>query len=325
MLEKQIIPLSNIKSMHIMLGLKCNHRCKMCFQKNYSEEIDPFIYKEKLLPIYPYLTWVLLQGGEPTILPQTKEIIEVILKNNHQVKFAMMTNGHRFDEYWINQFIEHGDEVNFSLNAASSKTYKTITEYGDWDRTISNLKELIRFRESEKSSLKVMASFVIIEDNVHELSEFIKFCKELGLDKIRFFFDIEQLPRNKKLIRKELERAYEFEDINIEGLKGFESYVKKPEPLSLDSQPSDGNGIKSLLNQHQRLLRPCAGPFNHIAIETNGDVKLCCMTDKRLGNLHNQSIEELWNNMEGKRFRKLFEEKYYRKAGCNVKCFEDIG
>ena len=53
---------------------------------------------------------------------------------------------------------------------------------------------------------------------------------------------------------------------------------------------------------------PCVSPFSTMVICTNGDVKLCCETlDSKLvlGNLHCNTIQEIWNNEKFKAIRKL--------------------
>jgi len=126
-LEKNI-PLSNLKRLHIMLGNQCNYRCKMCGQKDFNQEMNPIIYKKRLVSCYPYLKEIILQGGEPTVVPKTKEFIEFLLKKNPKIKFGIMTNGYMFDNFWIQKFIKHGSFVNFSLNILRCPIYQTLEE-----------------------------------------------------------------------------------------------------------------------------------------------------------------------------------------------------
>lgn len=44
-------------------------------------------------------------------------------------------------------------------------------------------------------------------------------------------------------------------------------------------------------------------PWIHVYANPNGDVLPCCIANKSLGNLHNNSITEIWNNSEYKQLR----------------------
>jgi radical SAM protein with 4Fe4S-binding SPASM domain len=47
----------------------------------------------------------------------------------------------------------------------------------------------------------------------------------------------------------------------------------------------------------------CILPWVHVYANPNGDVLPCCIANKSLGNLHNNSIVEIWNNDEYKNLR----------------------
>jgi MoaA/NifB/PqqE/SkfB family radical SAM enzyme len=239
----QRMTLSSLKYLHIMVGNACNHRCVMCFQEDFSLVIDPEIIRKQLAPAYPHLEFVLLQGGEPTILPQARELVDRILAVNEKARFGMMTNGHRFDGYWQDLFTRRGRRVSFSLNAATQSTYDRITRRGDWAATIANLDGIVRRkREAGAAGLQIAASFVVLNENLPEMSRFIQFCRESGVDQARIFFDQNLFPTDRERLRRELEEseilAREYE---VEGLGGFAAYARShldPKPAGLTVPPS---------------------------------------------------------------------------------------
>lgn len=297
-LEKDI-PLSNIKHLHILIGKKCNFRCKMCFQEGFNADADPLVYKEKLFSIYSHLEDVTFQGGEPTVIPECKKCMEFLINIRPQIKFNIITNGFLFDDYWIEKFIKYGKWVHFSLNAASEKTHDIICGKGTWNRVILNLQNLVDRKRSTNSGLEIRASSVVLDENIHEFSKFIEFCDKMGLNAAIFYYDPNLLPKNKVLIEKELERAYSLrgglKGIKVENLEKFESWA---------------------LDKNEKMPEVhCSRPFNTIYVSEAGGVSFCCNMAGPLGSLQDKPIEELWNNLRAKRYRRMFKNGDYRYCG----------
>src|SRR5277367_1522573 len=49
----------------------------------------------------------------------------------------------------------------------------------------------------------------------------------------------------------------------------------------------------------------CHLPFNHIKINVNGDVNMCCFQGGFLGNILENSIEKIWNSPLAKEIREI--------------------
>ena len=50
-----------------------------------------------------------------------RDMIALALEKNPEVKFSLITNGLAFDDGWQRLMVDHGDYVNFSLNAADKR------------------------------------------------------------------------------------------------------------------------------------------------------------------------------------------------------------
>jgi len=300
---RNVNPLRELKFLHIVLGAACNQHCKMCFQSDKQSLIDPEIFRQKLRPLYPFLTSVCIQGGEPTILPSTGEFINIALAMNPFIRFGIVTNGRLFDSRWSDIFVRYGDFVNISLNAASKKIYSDITINGDWEKVISNLQELSNKRRKAKSKLKVWASFVVLDDNLHEMQAFLTLCRKIGVDKARFFHDWKLLPSNGILLAEQLRKAYKLKSsgaIEIEGLESLEALVLR--------KPFSG-------------LAYCTRPLNQIFIDYFGNVSFCCLLGERgiLGNLHSESLSGLWNSRKALEIRRRIRSKDFSLCGTYCK------
>lgn len=277
------------RSLHIVLGQDCNQRCKMCFQDNFNSRIDPDIYKNILLPVYKGVNDVLIAGGEPTILPETREFIDIVKKENPCARFSTITNGKAFDRSWIDEFVSRGSSVKFSLNAVSKETYEKIVEGGDWDGVILNLKRLVECRNNDrKSGLRILASFVIIKENAHEASAFPEFCRKLGVDEWHFNID-------------KRERA---------------SLSGNPEA---GSRPARAESVRPVNYSSGDNTRKCYAPYTNIYIDVSGNARVCCFSDKVIGNIRESPIDELMNNEKAEAMRKrVTEERDY--SHCDSNC-----
>ena len=182
--------INNIKHLHITAGLNCNQRCSFCYQKDYKAELDEIIYKEKLLPIYPQLATLTIQGGEPTYLKSCKEILHIIDKKAPKVKIIMPTNGKNFDNFWQDFMVRKGHMVNFSINASNKETYDKLVKGGDWDKVINNLQSFLKKHDENKSKCSIRCSFVVIEENIDDVYNFATFINNIGkIDEIFYLLN----------------------------------------------------------------------------------------------------------------------------------------
>lgn len=65
----------------------------------------------------------------------------------------------------------------------------------------------------------------------------------------------------------------------------------------------------------------CHYPWTSLYVSPNGDVKHCCATNlSKLGNLSNQTVEEIWNGTLFKTVRRKISKGDYEGAYCNSNC-----
>ena len=280
--------MSQVRRLHLEMGHFCNTRCIMCYQDDYIKKMPELIWKKKLLPVYKNLDKLIIQGGEVTVMPEVKELIALVKKVNKKVKLGVLTNGLLFGDYWQNELIDNGFMVNFSLNAADEKTYKIMCKHSNYQKVLNNLKNLIKKRNETNSDLEIYISLVIWKENVHDLADFIRFGKKMGVDKVRFFMDINHLVADSNVVEKsvgEAWKAYDEEKIIVLGLASFYKYycfVKKIKNIYSDR-------VDDVVMDND-----CYYPW----IECTGEVKGCCNVSSFCGDLNKNSFEEIWNSKQ---------------------------
>ncbi len=291
-------PLSLLTRLHVVLGMCCNCRCSMCYQTDFRSLMEPALYDDALRPLFPHLREVILQGGEPTLFPQTRRFADLVLKANPACRFALFTNGQRFDAGWAEFVAGHGSYVNVSINAATEATYRRITSGDvDWTRLLDNVRRLVAARGEKQDRVRVQTSLVVIDDNVGELSAFLEFSRTLGADAVQFYFDPTQLPHDRGRAEQELRRAAdwrrEYPRVTVEGLEMLSHRLFGTPPVT----------------------PRCSWPFDSLYVDVNGDVRFCCLMNKPIGNLRRAGVEELWNNWRARRLREMVRNRQLRFCG----------
>lgn len=296
-------PIEGIKTLWLTLTNKCNHRCRFCFQEDFTKDL-PEIALHRLEQIFPTIEYLLLLGGEVTVFPKAKELIENIIKINSNIKLDIVTNGHKFDTEWQDIFLKFGRAVHFSVNAATQDTYNKITEGGNWDELIANIWNTLIRRGSRKYPI-VRTSIVVTDDNLHELYDFCKMCDFIGVDLINTSFDPFKFPKDKQLV---IEQATKCKDIKT---------VDQIWPNALINF-ARGTVAKAEGKRQAWGGQPCPLPSSNLMVDYDGSVRFCCMMDKKIGNLCDIDLSEIWNSAEAQEIRRLFNEAKYEEAKCNL-------
>ena len=285
--------LKGIKVLHLMMGQQCNVRCTMCYQRTYdpASNMPAVIYKKHLVELYPHLSRMIIMGGEPTVMPNCRELVQFIDRFSN-IRFFLLTNGVCIDDFWMGIFKERSDIIRVSINAATRKTYDRITKYGDFNKVIENVRQIIKGKVEKKPA--VVLSAVLLRHNVHEIAEFIELGHELGADKVRFCVDpvLSFYKVSAKDVRIELDKAYrtiERTGMVVEGLNAIARHV--------NYSRSEG--------RVDSRAETCHMPFTNVMVDGSGDVRACCWTWRILGNIYKTDLNKILENWQRMRLQKM--------------------
>ena len=131
-----------------------------------------------------------LQGhGEPLVNPEFKDIC-LKLKEllDPRCSVYIITNGLLLDRYI--SFLQdiQINSYNISLNAATPETHDSIMGLGKngFNRIVSSIRNILALRKDVPNPVSVYLSYVVIQQNIHEIPQFIELANNLGVDGIRF-------------------------------------------------------------------------------------------------------------------------------------------
>jgi radical SAM protein with 4Fe4S-binding SPASM domain len=205
-----------------------------------------------------------------------------------KIKTGLVTNGSLFTKDKIDELVQSGiDELIFSIDALTEKTYKKIRQGLDFNVVIQNIDNVIQSKYHGHLAVK----FVVQKDNVEELEEFKQFW-----NKKRISVQVTDL-------RNRSGDLTSFDDIRLQNVNNI----------------FFGNILNYFL---KKLVKGCSTPLTTFNILSNGDVILCCddFSNKLiLGNVKDTSIQDIWNSKQYKKIREmLFKGDYENIPACRT-------
>ena len=98
-----------------------------------------------------------------------------------------MTNGLLLKKHWhtLSDYSKEKIEyISVSIDASTPETYAINRRGGDWDLLHENLKFIQRLK-LDKKILEFQASFVVQDNNFHEIKDFVLMCESYGVTHIQ--------------------------------------------------------------------------------------------------------------------------------------------
>lgn len=266
----------------------CNAACVMCPHSKLKKmgTMDMKLYKKIIDNCAKLKIKIITLSffGEPFL---DKTIIEKIkYAKERGMNVAFYSNASLLTEKYAKEIIEAElDSITISFDGYSKETYEKIRKNLKFDVTKRNVLGLIKIRKQmNKKNPKINLVLVELEENKKEIGNFYREWKN------------------------------KVDSINIINMRNWANDIQK-------------EGTKESFHFNKKLKRkPCALIWLKMVVDWNGDVVLCCDDWNHstiLGNLKNQSIEEIW---KGDKLRKIREAhvkgEFYKVplcAGCNKK------
>lgn len=199
---------------------KCNFACSACpssilsKDKSFKGDMDINLYKNIIDEISEYPETIVrpFNSGEPLMRKDMTELISYA-KQKGIKHVSINTNGSLLDKKKRYELIKAGlDHIEVSIDAATSDTYsKTRQQSADMFKAVVN--NTIAYKKDLKnlsSNGKISVSFVLQNDNAHELEKFKSFWKnKVDSVVIRPFHQHNNLiQENKRAVGNCIEKRY---------------------------------------------------------------------------------------------------------------------
>ena len=336
------------KPLHVAVptGNRCNLRCVFCTDRGPDDGYTDLTFEQVLRFTDPIECASLVQlygWGEPLVNPDYERMFDHVAERYAGTRIYISTNGVLLTDRWVDKIVSYGKcLVNVSLNAATRKTYARIAQADRFRRVIDNVGRLVRARAGRGDGNPVLSlSFVAIRPNVHELARFVALCDKVGVryaivqdlsileDRHRGLFvgDAEEEARASFLAAAEMARARGvYLDAFTHYPVGYFAHDRGDYAqlnLPRDCLPVWEQGDEVLFYPQPG---ECYEPYQTFLVSQNGAVTTCCRAREVMGNLLEQSFDEIWNGETYRAYRRTINSFRPPEAcrPCPVKMGSDV-
>jgi len=267
---------------------RCNLNCIMCFKPHHKKPKAELSLKtiEKILAECKenkLPSMILGLGSETLIYKDVLQVLDMVRQANIQDVF-FGTNGVLLNDEIIKLIIKNKiSRVEISIDAATAEIYNKVRRVPVFNQVEANVKKLVEYKKKLSSPLPIIRLCFVVMDINKHESEQFIEKWQNQVDYIDFQRFIDH------------------------------SYVDKLKKLDT----AEEKGIKDAF---------CSYPFYSLNIWANGDVSPCCTyygKDLVLGNIHQQSLKELWQSQQIKTIRKQIVDKRFNLICKNCLYFRD--
>jgi MoaA/NifB/PqqE/SkfB family radical SAM enzyme len=304
----------------------CNLRCKMCYYssdyKRKKEEMDLPFFKSIAEQVFPKTKFLYLScATEPTMNKQFAEFVRVT--GEYKVPFtSFCTNGQLLREDVMKACIEAKiSEIIFSVDGASAETYENIRVGGKWSRLLPNLDLLASLKAKAGAKNPVTRiNFTCMLSNIHELPKMVHFAADHGVNSLHVRH---LLAYNDEAdtCREQMTYLRSFDSLASEAKKeaaarGIGLFL----PDSVSGRQHN-TGKTCMTDPSQLEANPyCLLPWFQAIISWNGDYRVCS-THRKLGNLREQTFEEIFNSPKMREIRSRMLRR--GEDSCSWNCREE--
>ena len=181
--------------------------------------------------------------------------------------------------------------INFSLDSMDPEDYPKIRRGAKpLAEVLASIREFAAAAHARRSDSEMLISFVLMKRNIDTLFAAIIFAAEVGIDIVQGSHLIVMTPdmAEQSLIPEPRLYAEKYSELMNFALA---KNVTLALPAPIDNPlPRRGHA-------------PCHLPWEGAVVLGNSDVLVCCMPGTKVGNLHQESLAQIWNGPALRAFR----------------------
>ena len=278
---------NHLLSVLIELTYACNLDCEFCYN-DLDLQGDPLSveqYLELLDGLHALGTLhVALSGGEPLAHPNFFEIGSHARRRGFVVRIK--SNGHAMGKETAERVKRDIDPlmVEVSLHGATASVHEKQTRRpGSFSRLISNIGAM------KTAGLRVKVNSTLTAYNEHELKDMFDLCDGLG---VRLQVDPEVS------VRDDGDREPLQISASSRALARYKAILAE-RALASTTTPDPRPPLEQRRDLFEGTGKHCGAGSSNIAVDPFGNVLPCVQWRMPVGNLHTQSIQDIWRGASG--------------------------
>lgn len=311
----------------------CNLKCIMCLHhyENFGKNLDKELFNQVFTELSSDLKKVEFSGiGEPIINPLVTEFINQYY--DKEIEISLTSNGTLLNnDELAKKIVRSNFLLNISIDGADKQTYEyyRYSESAKWEDFIAGLECLKRNAEEAGNEKRFFLNFLIVgmKKNIVQLEEFVKLAHKYGVRAIfvrvltgmDIYYKIKDqaLTDIPEIVAENYYKALDLaKKLNVSlgldcGLKELIKDYPNPSETNIKKETlavKKDNHTETMEIKKQGAKiggKTCQWPFNNSFFSLDGDILPCCYTSSEvLGNIKNNSWEEIWNGSLYKNIRK---------------------
>jgi len=312
-------------SYYIIFTGRCNLACPFC---KIHEQVDPQLSDEVLFRIVREAKelsgsgfHISLSGGEPSAYAPLFELLELSQKLG--VNFGFTTNGLALTKKNVQRIVAADPfNVNVSMESVDPKINDALRPFPDGTkRVLEGIECLVAEKRRTAARVSIFVKTTILEQNYRTLPDLVRhFGKDSGVQ-INFQpysgeqgapFWVQDLDKLAEVIEElKVLRSEGYPIVgNDQTMDGFFEYLNDP-PQEWKTRFLDLGGAK----------RNCDIGLRTMIIRPNGDVLFCGFLKELLGNIHQQTLSEMYYGAIAAKQRRTM---VYCNIDCQQTCIRPI-
>lgn len=281
---------------------RCNLNCLFC--SRYYQPLKLGDFPESLVPEVEktserVLETILFGYGEPLVA----DVFYTLLRRVRSSRISFISNGYALTPDTLDRILNTAARplynIALSIDGAYPDRYNEIRKRSDFETVWRNLENLCRVSKATGRPSEVWIDFVAMRSNAAELPDLIRKAASVGVSQLNVFHLVvwndryrdESLLHDPGLNREVFEEARRV---------SHETGVVVDLPVTFDG----GGGRAGDAAGGQDGFPRCTQPWAYCYIRHDGSLHVCCHAeDFVMGNLHEQSFDEIWNGSRYRNFR----------------------
>lgn len=309
---------------------RCNLLCVMCPRTIGKSPSSGTAYGDmtlellaKVESLFPHLDQVVLSWiGEPFLNRKIGEIVDRIKR--WPIHVHITTNGMLLNDHYAQLVVtKKVDSVAISIDGASDTVFEKIREGGSLEKIKDNIKHVHEVKAQHHSLAPFLqVAFVAQPDNVRELPDMIGLVKEIGIQQFTVgplddfllpnalgVSEVGALGPKDFAQRKFEEMMRKAEEGNITiGIESPQRFYHELGDMTRYGEQIPDELFRNDFSREEIAAKGwrkgCAVPWAHIIVGANGEVHPCCISPTSLGNINENTVEEIWFGPKYTAFRR---------------------
>lgn len=269
---------------------RCNAKCHMCntwqFPSTPEQEMDPKVYEK-----FPELDFLNITGGEPFLREELEDIVKIVRKKAKRI--CISTNG-----YYTEKIVALAEKlcgdigIRISIEGLPAANDELRGLEDGFDHGLRTLLQLKRM------GMKDIGFGITISDrNSGDVLELYELSKHLDVEFAT------AVVHNAYYFHKFDNAITRKEEVSENVRKLIRELFKSKKPKNW-ARAYFNHGIINYVHGGERLL-PCNMGQDIFLCEPWGDIKACNVLDESMGNIKEQTFEEIWTSERAAEVRKM--------------------